>query len=156
MSRRNKPEARNILPDSRFNSLQVQVFINNVMKNGKKSVATRLVYDAIDMVEDRTKRSGLELFELALKNVGPQMEVKPRRVGGATYQVPMEVTPDRRFTLATRWILSAARSRSGKSFSEKLAAELLDASNNTGSAIRKREETHKMAEANRAFSHYRL
>jgi small subunit ribosomal protein S7 len=156
MSRRNKPERRNILPDARFNSLQVQVFINNVMKNGKKSVATRLVYDAIDMAEERAKRNGLEVFEQALKNVGPQMEVKPRRVGGATYQVPMEVSPDRRFTLATRWLLAAARSRSGKSFSEKLAAELLDASNNTGTAIRKREETHKMAESNRAFSHYRM
>jgi small subunit ribosomal protein S7 len=140
----------------RFNSVHVQSFINRVMKNGKKSVATRLVYDAIEMMEERTKRSGLEMFEQALKNVSPVMEVKPRRVGGATYQVPMEVAPYRRFALATRWILSSARSRSGKSFSEKLAAELMDAANNTGAAIRKREETHKMAEANRAFSHYRM
>lgn len=156
MSRRNKPEKRIIQPDPRYNSVQVQSFINRVMQDGKKSVATRLVYDAIDIMEERAKRPGIELFEQAIKNVSPVMEVKPRRVGGATYQVPMEVPPYRRFALATRWILSAARSRGGKSFSEKLAGELMDAANNTGSAIRKREETHKMAEANRAFSHYRL
>jgi len=156
MSRRNKPEKREILPDVRYNSVQVQAFINSVMKNGKKSLATGLVYDAIALAGERSKRDGLEIFEQAFKNVSPVMEVKPRRVGGATYQVPMEVPPERRFALATRWILSAARSRSGRSFSEKLAGELLDASNNTGSAIRKREETHKMAEANRAFSHYRM
>jgi small subunit ribosomal protein S7 len=156
MSRRTSAEKREILPDARFNSVNVQSFINRVMKNGKKSVATRLVYDAIEMVEERSKRPGLEMFDLALKNVSPVMEVKPRRVGGATYQVPMEVPTYRRFALATRWLLAAARSRSGKNFSEKLAAELMDAANNTGSAIRKREETHKMAEANRAFSHYRM
>ena len=126
------------------------------MRNGKKSTATRLVYDALDLIEERSKRPGFEIFEQALKNVSPVMEVKPRRVGGATYQVPMEVPTYRRFALATRWLLSAARSRSGKSFSENLAGELMDAANNTGSAIRKREETHKMAEANRAFSHYRV
>ena len=108
------------------------------------------------MIEERTKRTGLEVFEQAIKNVAPVMEVKPRRVGGATYQVPMEVPAYRRFALATRWILQAARGRSGKSFAEKLAGELMDAANNTGAAIRKREETHKMAEANRAFSHYRV
>jgi small subunit ribosomal protein S7 len=155
MSRRNKPVHREILPDVRYGNVQVSNFINYVMRNGKKSVATRLVYDALDLVEERTKRSGLEVFEQAMKNVAPVMEVKPRRVGGATYQIPMEVPSFRRFSLATRWILQASRSRSGKSFSEKLAGEILDASNNTGSAIRKREETHKMAEANRAFSHYR-
>ena len=156
MSRRNKPEKREVLPDARFNSVQVQAFINSVMKNGKKSVATSLVYDALDLVEEKMKRSGYEVFEQAIKNVSPLMEVKPRRVGGATYQVPMEVPPVRRFALATRWLLMAARSRSGRSFAEKLAAELMDAANNTGNAIRRREETHKMAEANRAFSHYRL
>ena len=156
MSRRSKPERREVLPDVRYNSVQVQNFINHVMKNGKKSVATRLVYGALAMVEERSKRNGLEIFELAIKNVAPVMEVKPRRVGGATYQIPMEVPAFRRFALATRWILQASRSRSGKSFAEKLAGELLDASNNTGAAIRKREETHKMAEANRAFSHYRI
>jgi len=126
------------------------------MKNGKKSLAARLVYDAFDIAHSRGKRDGFELFEEAIKNVSPTMEVRPRRVGGATYQVPMEVPPERRFALATRWILSSARSRSGQNFSEKLAAELLDAANNTGSAVRKRDETHKMAEANRAFSHYRI
>lgn len=156
MARRNKPEKRDIQPDVRYNSTQVQSFIHRVMKNGKKSVAARLVYDAIELMEERTKRPGLEIFEQALKNVSPVMEVKPRRVGGATYQVPMEVPPYRRFALATRWILAAARSRAGKNFSEKLAAEMIDAANNTGNAIRKREETHKMAEANRAFSHYRI
>ena len=156
MSRRNKPEKRKINPDARFNSVQVQSFINRVMRVGKRSVATTLVYNAFDLIEERTKRSGLETFEQALKNVSPMMEVKPRRVGGATYQVPMEVPPYRRFALACRWILQAANSRSGRNFSEKLATELIDAANNTGTAIRKRDETHKMAEANRAFSHYRV
>jgi small subunit ribosomal protein S7 len=156
MSRRNKPERRDIIPDVRYGNVQVSNFINYVMRNGKRSLATRMVYDAFDMVEERTKRSGLEIFEQAMKNVAPVMEVKPRRVGGATYQIPMEVPTFRRFALASRWILQAARGRSGKSFAEKLAAEFLDASNNTGTAIRKREETHKMAEANRAFSHYRV
>jgi small subunit ribosomal protein S7 len=142
MSRRSRAEKREILPDPRYNSVEVQSFINRVMRNGKKSVAATLIYDALDLVEQRTKRSGLEVFEQSLKNVAPMMEVRPRRVGGATYQVPMEVPPYRRFALATRWILGAARSRSGKNFSEKLAAELIDALNNTGSAIRKREETH--------------
>lgn len=156
MSRRNKPEKRDISPDVRFNSVNVQSFINRVMRNGKGSVATTLVYDAMEIAENRAKRSGLEVFEQAIKNVSPVMEVKPRRVGGATYQVPMEVPQFRRFALASRWILQAARARSGKNFAEKLAGELLDAANNTGAAIRKREETHKMAEANRAFSHYRV
>jgi small subunit ribosomal protein S7 len=155
MSRRSKPQKHEIPGDVRFNSEHVQNFINRVIKSGKRSVATTVVYDAFDMIEDRTKRSSLEIFELAIKNVSPILEVKPRRVGGATYQIPMEVPPYRRFALASRWILAGAKARSGKSFAEKLAGELLDASNNTGSAIRKREETHKMAEANRAFSHYR-
>jgi small subunit ribosomal protein S7 len=156
MARRSKPEKHEILPDVRYNSAQVQNFINRVLRRGKKSTATRLVYDAFDMIGERTKRDPLEVFETAVKNVSPIMEVKPRRVGGATYQVPMEVPPYRRFALAARWLLSAARDRSGKTFSEKLAGELMDAANNTGTAIRKREETHKMAEANRAFSHYRV
>jgi small subunit ribosomal protein S7 len=156
MPRRYIPEKREVLPDVRFNSVQLQMFINRVMTRGKKSVAAGVVYDALDLAEQRTKRNGLEVFEQAIKNVAPVMEVKPRRVGGATYQVPMEVPTARRFALATRWILQAARSRTGKSFPEKLAAEFMDAANNTGNAIRKREETHKMAEANRAFSHYRM
>ena len=155
MSRRSKPEKREITPDARYNSVSVQSFINRVLKNGKKSVAAGLIYDALDIIEEKTKRNPYEVFDQAIKNVMPVMEVKPRRVGGATYQVPMEVPSYRRFALATRWILQASKSRSGKSFSEKLAAELMDAANNTGAAIRKREETHKMAEANRAFSHYR-
>jgi small subunit ribosomal protein S7 len=156
MSRRNRPEKPEIPPDARYDSVHVQSFINRLMKNGKKSVATTIVYNALEMIEERSKRPAVEVFDLAVKNVSPVMEVKPRRVGGATYQVPMEVPPYRRFALASRWILAAARARSGKSFSEKLAGELLDAANNQGAAIRKREETHKMAEANRAFSHYRL
>jgi len=156
MPRRYRPEKRDIPPDMRYGSVQVQAFINYVMKKGKKSLATRLVYDAIDLMEERTKRSGIEVFEEAIKKVTPLMEVRPRRVGGATYQVPMEVSPQRRFALASRWILEAAHARTGRNFSEKLAAELMDAVNETGSAIRKRSESHKMAEANRAFSHYRL
>jgi small subunit ribosomal protein S7 len=156
MSRRNKPEQREILPDARYNSVHVQSFINRVLRNGKKSTAASLVYGAFDLIEERAKTPPLDVFEQALKNVSPVMEVKPRRVGGATYQVPMEVPPFRRFALATRWLLQAARARSGKSFSEKLAGEFMDAANNQGAAIRKREETHKMAEANRAFSHYRM
>lgn len=154
--RRRKPEKRDIKPDVRYNSVQVQNFINYVMRNGKTSLATRLVYDAFDMIEQRSKRNGLEIFETAIKNVAPVMEVKPRRVGGATYQIPMEVPTIRRFALASKWLLTAARARSGRNFSDKLAAELMDAANNTGTSIRKREETHKMAEANRAFSHYRV
>jgi small subunit ribosomal protein S7 len=156
MPRRYQPEPREIIPDVRYNSIHVQSFINRVMKRGKKSVATTLVYNAFDIMAERTKKNPLEVFDLAMKNVSPVMEVRPRRVGGATYQVPMEVPARRRFSLATRWILMAARTRSGKNFAEKLAGELIDASNNAGSAIRRREETHKMAEANRAFSHYRL
>ena len=156
MPRRYRPEKRQISPDVRYNSVQVQSFINRVMKRGKKSLATRLVYDSLDLIEERTNKEPLEVFEQALKNVSPVMEVRPRRVGGATYQVPMEVSAHRRFALATRWILAAARARSGRSFPEKLAAELMDAANNTGTAIRRREETHRMAEANRAFSHYRF
>ena len=156
MPRRSRPMKREIAPDVRYNSVQVQSFINRVMKRGKKSVATRLMYDTFDMIEKQTKKDPLEVFRQAMKNVSPMMEVKPRRVGGATYQVPMEVDADRQFALATRWILASAKVRSGRSFSERLAGELMDAFNNTGSAIKKRDETHKMAEANRAFSHYRI
>jgi small subunit ribosomal protein S7 len=156
MPRRYKPQKRVIEPDVRYNSVQVQSFINRVMKRGKKSTATRLLYDTFDLIEKQSKKDPLEVFQQALKNVSPAMEVKPRRVGGATYQVPMEVSTERQFALATRWILSATRARSGRSFSEKLAGELMDAYNNTGSSIKKRDETHKMAEANRAFSHYRI
>ena len=126
------------------------------MKNGKKSVAQHLVYDALEIVEQKTGKHPIEVLDTALKNVGPMMEVRPRRVGGATYQVPMEVASDRRVALAIRWIIGSSRSRSGRSFSEKFAAELMDAATGQGASVRKREETHKMAEANRAFSHYRV
>jgi small subunit ribosomal protein S7 len=156
MSRRSKPVKREILPDVRYNSVHVQSFINRVLRRGKKSVATSLVYGAFDLIEDRTKKPPLDVFEQAFKNVSPMMEVRPRRVGGATYQVPMEVPALRRFALASRWIIQSAKTRSGKSFEEKLAAELMDAANNQGTSVRRREEVHKMAEANRAFSHYRM
>jgi small subunit ribosomal protein S7 len=154
--RRAKPERREILPDIRFNSVNLQTMVQHVLKRGKKSTALTLIYDAMDLVKERTEKNPLDVFDGALKNVSPAMEVRPRRVGGATYQVPMEVSADRRTTLAIRWILAAARERTGKSFSDKLASELIDAANETGAAIRKRDETHKMAEANRAFSHYRI
>lgn len=156
MPRRNRPERREIKPDVRYNSVEMQSFINRVMRNGKKSVAARLVYDALDLIGERTGQNPYEVFEKALENASPVMEVKPRRVGGATYQVPMEVPPYRQFALATRWLIGAARGRSGKSFSEKLAGELMDAANETGSAVHRREEAHRMARANRAFSHYRF
>ena len=154
--RRTKPEKREILPDVRYNSTLVTNLISRIMWNGKRSTATRLVYGALDICSQKTGKNGLEVLETALSNVGPVMEVRPRRIGGATYQVPVEVPVSRRQTLAMHWIIDAARGRTGKAFSEDLAGEILDAFNNTGSAIRKREETHKMAEANRAFSHYRM
>jgi small subunit ribosomal protein S7 len=153
--RRTKPEKREIKPDVRYENQLLQELINRIMKKGKKSVAMGIVYDAIDIVGERAKRDPVEVFEQAIKNTAPVLEVKPRRVGGATYQVPVEVRQDRRTSLAIRWLLAAARSRPGKTMAEKLAAELMDAANNTGAAIRKREETHRMAEANRAFAHYR-
>jgi small subunit ribosomal protein S7 len=154
--RRAKPEQREILPDIRFNSIHVQTMVQHVLKRGKKSTALTLIYNAMDLIKERTEKNPMDVFDGALKNVSPAMEVRPRRVGGATYQVPMEVSADRRTTLAIRWILAAANERAGKSFSDKLASELIDAFNETGAAIRKRDETHKMAEANRAFSHYRI
>ena len=155
MSRRNRAFKREISPDIRYNSLMIQMFINRMMLSGKKSTAQHIMYDALALVEDRSKRPGLEVFEQAMKNATPQIEVKPRRVGGATYQVPVEVPADRRNTLAMRWLLGAARSRGGKSMVDKLANELMDAAAGNGAAIKKREETHKMAEANRAFAHFR-
>jgi small subunit ribosomal protein S7 len=140
----------------RYKSLHIQTMVKHVMKRGKKSTAVRVIYGAMDLIKERAQKDPLEVFDTALRNVSPAMEVRPRRVGGATYQVPMEVGSERRTTLAIRWILGAARERSGKSFADKLASELIDAANDTGAAIRKRDETHKMAEANRAFSHYRI
>jgi small subunit ribosomal protein S7 len=154
--RRINSEKRPVEPDIRYGNKNVQVMIHHVLRRGKKSVATGIIYDAFDKVKETTQRDPIEVFEQALKNVGPIMEVRPRRVGGATYQVPMEVEPQRRLALAIRWILGAAHSRDGKSTADKLSGELIDAANNQGAAIRKREETHKMAEANRAFSHFRI
>jgi small subunit ribosomal protein S7 len=156
MSRRARPEKREIPSDVRYNSLNVQLLIHRIMRRGKKSTAVRAMYDSMDILEKRTGKPAAEVLDGALKNVGPVMEVRPRRVGGATYQVPMEVPSSRRMTLAMRWIIDSAKARTGKSFAEKLAGELMDAANNQGAAVRKREETHKMAEANRAFSHFRL
>jgi small subunit ribosomal protein S7 len=156
MPRRYRPDKRQISPDLRYNSVTVQMFINRMMRGGKKSTAQRIIYDAFDLVEERMKRSPIEVFDQAMQNVTPQIEVKPRRVGGATYQVPMEVLPHRRTSLAIRWMLAAARSRSGRSMAEKLAAELMDASRGQGSAVKRKDDTHRMAEANRAFAHYRF
>ena len=136
MSRRAKPEAREIPADVRYQNLNVQFFIHRMMRRGKKSVATRVMYESLDLVENRSGKPAMDILEAALKNVGPIMEVRPRRVGGATYQVPMEVPTSRRTTLAMRWLIDSARARTGKSFSEKLAAEILDASNNQGAAVR--------------------
>lgn len=153
--RRNRAEKREVTPDVRYNSVLVAEFINRVMERGKKSVATQLVYDALDLIEERMDEEPLEVFETAVRNASPVLEVKPRRVGGATYQVPVEVEPERRNSLAMRWMLQAARGRSGRSMAEQLASELMDAANGQGSAVRRKEEAHRMAEANRAFAHYR-
>jgi len=155
MPRRNRPPKREIAPDIKYNSVLVSQFINKLMQKGKKSTAQGIFYDALDLIEERAKRPGLEVFEQAVRNVTPILEVKPRRVGGATYQVPVEVRADRRLSLAIRWLVASTRSRSGRSMAEKLAGELLDAANNTGATVKKREDTHRMAEANRAFAHYR-
>jgi small subunit ribosomal protein S7 len=155
MPRRNRPPKRRIAPDIKYNSVLVSRFINKLMVDGKKSTAQTVFYDALDIVESRARRPGLEVFEQAIKNATPILEVKPRRVGGATYQVPVEVRPDRRISLAIRWLIQTTRKRSGKTMADKLANELMDAANNTGTTIKRREDTHRMAEANRAFAHYR-
>ncbi len=156
MSRRRRADKRVVLPDPKFGDLVVTKFMNYVMYEGKKAVAETIVYGAFDILETRRKDLGpLETFHTALDNVAPALEVRSRRVGGATYQVPVEVRPERRRALAIRWLISAARKRGENTMTEKLAGELLDASSNRGSAVKKREDTHKMAEANRAFSHYR-
>jgi small subunit ribosomal protein S7 len=155
MSRRRRPEKREILPDPKFGDLTLSKFMNSVMLDGKKSVAEGIVYGALEMIETKTKLAPLSVFQQALDNVMPSIEVRSRRVGGATYQVPVEVRTSRRQALGIRWIIIAARDRNEKTMTERLSAELLDASNNRGNAVKKREDTHKMAEANRAFSHYR-
>ena len=155
MSRRNRAPKRPIQPDIKYNSTLVSSFINKLMRNGKKTVAASIFYDGLDIIAERTKKPGIEMFEQAIKNATPLIEVRPRRVGGATYQIPLEVRPERRQSLAIRWLVTSARARSGKSMAEKLAAELMDAANNQGATVKKREDTHRMAEANRAFAHYR-
>ena len=156
MPRRYRPERRKIAPDLRYGSVKVSMFINRLMRAGKKSTARRIVYDSFDLIEERSNRNPLEVFEQAVQNVTPQVEVKPRRVGGATYQVPVEVSAHRQMSLAIRWLLMATRSRGGRSMAEKLAAELMDASNGQGAAVKRKDDTHRMAEANRAFAHYRF
>jgi small subunit ribosomal protein S7 len=146
---------REVLPDPKYGSRLVAKFVNIMMIRGKKSTAERIMYDAMTSVEDRSKQEALKMFKTAIDNVKPAVEVKSRRVGGSTYQVPVEVRPDRRTSLAMRWMITAARRRSERSMADKLAAEMLDAANNRGMAVKKREDTHKMAEANKAFAHYR-
>jgi small subunit ribosomal protein S7 len=155
MSRRHSAEKRDIIPDAKYGDVVVAKFMNTIMYEGKKSVAEAIVYGALDNVEQKAKSDPLAVFKQALENVAPSVEVRSRRVGGATYQVPSEVRTDRRQALAIRWIISAARDRNDKTMVDRLAAELLDASNNRGAAVKKREDTHRMAEANRAFAHYR-
>ncbi len=155
MSRRHRAEKREILPDAKYGDQVLSKFMNNLMKDGKKSVAERIVYGALDRVEERTKRAPLDVFREALENIKPSVEVRSRRVGGATYQVPVEVRPERRDALAIRWLILASRGRNENTMEERLAGELVDAVNSRGSAVKRREDTHKMAEANRAFSHYR-
>ena len=155
MSRRHRAEKRDIIPDPKFGDVVLTKFMNSIMKDGKKSVAERIVYGALDRIEDKAKTDPVELFHQALENVSPAIEVRSRRVGGATYQVPVEVRADRKKALAIRWLISAARGRNENTMVERLSGELMDAANNRGSAVKKREDTHRMAEANRAFSHYR-
>jgi small subunit ribosomal protein S7 len=155
MSRRHKAEKREVNPDPKFGDVVLSKFMNSIMKEGKKSVAENIVYGAMDRMQSRAKSDPIQLFHSALENVMPAVEVRSRRVGGATYQVPVEVRPERRQALAIRWLIAAARSRNENTMEERLSGELLDAANNRGTAVKKREDTHKMAEANRAFSHYR-
>ena len=155
MPRRGQIAKRDVLPDPLYNSKLVTRLINNVMLDGKKGVAQRIVYDAFDIIREQTGKEPLEVFEAAMENVMPVLEVKARRIGGATYQVPMEVRPERRQTLGLRWLTTYSRNRSERTMCERLAGEILDATNNLGGAVKKKDETHKMAEANRAFAHYR-
>lgn len=156
MPRRAKIERRVPAPDAVYNSELVTRFINKIMQRGKKGLAERILYDALNTIQERTGRNPLEVFEQAISNATPMLEVKPRRVGGATYQVPVQIEAQRRLSLAIRWLLASAKSRPGKTMSERLANELLDAFNGTGATIKRREDTHRMAEANRAFSHFRV
>ena len=155
MSRRRQSEKRKISPDPIYGSVDIEKFTNRLMKGGKKSIARKALYDAMEKIKETTEKSGLEVFEQAVKNATPILEVKPRRVGGATYQVPVEVKTNRSQALALRWLLTASRKRKNKTMADKLFFELMDASQNKGSAVKKREDTHKMAESNKAFAHFR-
>jgi small subunit ribosomal protein S7 len=155
MPRRRRADKREILPDGRYNSRMVTMFVNKIMERGKKSTAERIMYSAMDKLEANTRKPAMETFEQALRNATPTIEVKPRRVGGATYQVPVDIRAERRTALAIRWLLRSAQSRGGRSMAERLAAEFMDAAGNQGATIKKKEDTHRMAEANRAFVHYR-
>ncbi len=155
MSRRHRAEKRDIIPDPKFGDVVLTKFMNSIMRDGKKSAAERIVYNALDRIEEKAKTDPVELFHQALENVSPVIEVRSRRVGGATYQVPVEVRAERKKALAIRWLISAARGRNENTMVERLSGELMDAANNRGAAVKKREDTHRMAEANRAFSHYR-
>ncbi len=155
MARRREAEKREIIPDPKFNNVLVARFINCVLKQGKKSLAERVVYSALDFIEDKTSDDPIKVFKKAVDNAAPILEVRSRRVGGATYQVPVEVSPNRRVALSIRWLILHARGRTGRSLAEKLSGELLDAFNNTGGAVKKKEDVHRMAEANKAFAHYR-
>lgn len=156
MPRRDRPEKRQVVPDLKYGNIRVSMFVNRLMHDGKKSTAQRVLYDSFELIEERAKKPAIEVFEQAIQNVTPQIEVKPRRVGGSTYQVPTPVDSRRQLSLAMRWLLTAARSRGGRSMSEKLANELMDAATNQGAAVKRRDDTHRMAEANRAFSHFRF
>lgn len=155
MPRRNRPPKRIAPADKKYGSMHVTMFMNRMMRGGKRSIAQSIMYKSFDLIEERAKRDPLEVFEQALRNVAPSVEVKPKRVGGSTYQVPMEVPQDRSISLAMRWILENARSRGGRNMSERLASELMDAANGQGNSIKKKDDTHRMAEANRAFAHFR-
>ncbi len=155
MPRRYRPPGREVEPDAKYNSELVARFINRLMRQGKKSLAARIMYDAFDIIEERTRRNPLEVFHQAVDNATPVLEVRSRRVGGATYQIPVEVRPERRTSLAIRWLIRSAQARKGRPMAERLADELMDAARNTGPTVKKKEDTHKMAEANRAFAHYR-
>jgi small subunit ribosomal protein S7 len=155
MSRRHSAEKREVIPDAKFGDVILTKFMNSIMYDGKKSIAEAIVYDAFDIIEQKMRSEPLAVFKQALDNVAPAIEVRSRRVGGATYQVPVEVRAERRQALAIRWIINAARGRNDKTMVDRLSAELMDAANNRGNAVKKREDTHRMAEANRAFSHYR-
>ena len=154
--RRRRPERRQILPDPVYNDLQIAKFVNYLMKRGKKGVAEKIFYDAMDIIQKKTKTKGVEIFEEAVKNVAPMLEVKSKRVGGATYQVPIEIPKNRQYFLASHWLINSAVGRAGKPMAERLASELISASNNEGGAVKKKEDTHRMAEANKAFAHFGL